>query len=199
MASTTIPPSLRAVLDALEEPVLVIDRSMRIVEANAALVKRVGGRVADAIGAPCCFVTHAREAPCWEAGEECPVRQVFETGEPARALHWHHDEHGKLQPDEVVASPIRDESGAVTLVVEELRDGSELLRSRAVADQMRQELDLLRGLVRVCAHCKRVLADGDQWEQMESYVARHSGAEFSHGICPSCYDDVMAELERARR
>jgi PAS domain S-box-containing protein len=48
------------------------------------------------------------------------------------------------------------------------------------------EVKSLRGLIRICANCKRVLTDEGSWEQFESYVRGHSDVEFSHGICPDC-------------
>lgn len=48
------------------------------------------------------------------------------------------------------------------------------------------EVKTLRGYLRVCANCKRVLGQDGLWEQLESYVRRHTEAEFSHGICPDC-------------
>jgi PAS domain S-box-containing protein len=48
------------------------------------------------------------------------------------------------------------------------------------------EVKTLRGLIKICAHCKRVLTDQGGWEQLESYVRGHSDVEFSHGICPEC-------------
>lgn len=48
------------------------------------------------------------------------------------------------------------------------------------------EVRTLQGLIRICAHCKRVLTDEGGWQQFESYVRGHSAVEFSHGICPDC-------------
>ena len=33
-------------------------------------------------------------------------------------------------------------------------------------------------------------------EQVDSYIAQHSDAQFSHGICPACFDNVVAQLDR---
>jgi sigma-B regulation protein RsbU (phosphoserine phosphatase) len=52
----------------------------------------------------------------------------------------------------------------------------------------------LRGLLPICSYCKRVRADGDYWEQVEHYIAHHSDAKFSHGICPACFDAAVANL-----
>ena len=53
----------------------------------------------------------------------------------------------------------------------------------------------LRGLLPICSYCKRVRADGNYWEQVEQYVSTHSDATFSHGICPTCYDTALKDLE----
>jgi DNA-binding response OmpR family regulator len=60
----------------------------------------------------------------------------------------------------------------------------------------------LRGLLPICSYCKRIRGDDQYWQQVEGYIAEHSDAQFSHGICPSCYATIAAELEetaRARR
>jgi len=61
---------------------------------------------------------------------------------------------------------------------------------RALA-QVRQ----LGGLLPICSYCKRIRNDENYWEQIETFVAHHSDAEFSHGICPPCLDKVRAEFE----
>jgi hypothetical protein len=44
----------------------------------------------------------------------------------------------------------------------------------------------LKGMLPICAHCKRIRDDSGYWQQIEAYVKDHSDAEFSHGICPEC-------------
>lgn len=44
----------------------------------------------------------------------------------------------------------------------------------------------LSGLLPICAYCKRIRNNQDYWMQVERYLAEHSEAEFSHGICPEC-------------
>ncbi len=55
--------------------------------------------------------------------------------------------------------------------------------------ELQEALDnvqLLRGLLPICAWCKRVRDDDGYWGQIEMYIDKHSEAEFSHGICPEC-------------
>ena len=56
------------------------------------------------------------------------------------------------------------------------------------------EVKTLRGLIRICSHCKRVLTDDGAWQQFESYVRGHSNVEFSHGICPECAREWSVDL-----
>src|SRR5205085_12333005 len=57
----------------------------------------------------------------------------------------------------------------------------------------------LRGLLPICSYCKRIRGDDQYWQQVEGYVAEHSEAQFSHGICPPCYEKVSAEIDELSR
>jgi DNA-binding response OmpR family regulator len=50
------------------------------------------------------------------------------------------------------------------------------------------KVDRLEGLLPICSYCKKVRDDGNYWHQVEAYVTAHSGAQFSHGVCPECYE-----------
>jgi sigma-B regulation protein RsbU (phosphoserine phosphatase) len=51
----------------------------------------------------------------------------------------------------------------------------------------------LRGLLPICSYCKRIRNDENYWQQVDSYIAEHTDAQFSHGICPHCIEGVMRE------
>jgi tetratricopeptide (TPR) repeat protein len=55
----------------------------------------------------------------------------------------------------------------------------------------------LRGLLPICAWCKKIRDDNGYWTQVESYIAGHSAAEFTHCMCPACYD-TMTENHQAQ-
>jgi GAF domain-containing protein len=48
------------------------------------------------------------------------------------------------------------------------------------------ELQALRGIVPICANCKSIRDDQNNWHPIEHYLIRHPNADFSHGICPTC-------------
>jgi phosphoserine phosphatase RsbU/P len=45
----------------------------------------------------------------------------------------------------------------------------------------------LKELLPICMYCKRIRDDSDYWQQVESYIHTHTGSNFSHGICPDCF------------
>ncbi len=51
----------------------------------------------------------------------------------------------------------------------------------------------LQGLLPICAYCKRIRDDRNYWEQVENYISRHGDVQFSHGVCPECFERVMRE------
>lgn len=54
----------------------------------------------------------------------------------------------------------------------------------------------LRGLIPICALCKKVRDDRGYWRQVEAYVREHTGADFSHTYCPVCYAKTMREVRK---
>ena len=71
------------------------------------------------------------------------------------------------------------------------REQQELIRDLQKA---LTEIKTLRGIVPICSFCKKIRDDKGFWSQVESYVAEHTGAEFSHGICPDCRVKQYPEL-----
>ena len=57
----------------------------------------------------------------------------------------------------------------------------------------------LRGLLPICSYCKKIRNDENYWDQVENYIAKHSDAEFSHGICPECYEKFLKPQLRSRQ
>ena len=62
----------------------------------------------------------------------------------------------------------------------------ELRRSNEELQQALKEVKVLRGLIPICASCKKIRNDGGFWQQLEEYLGEHSEAEFSHGLCQPC-------------
>ena len=66
-----------------------------------------------------------------------------------------------------------------------------LLELRRVSARMAEALDKVRTLhelLPICAWCKRIRDDHGYWKQVEAYIHEHTGADFTHGICPECLE-----------
>ena len=59
----------------------------------------------------------------------------------------------------------------------------------------------LQGILPICSYCKHVRDDGNYWQQVETYISEHTDTQFSHSICPDCYDSVVRPklAERIKR
>jgi YesN/AraC family two-component response regulator len=66
-------------------------------------------------------------------------------------------------------------------LVHELREAIEKIRT-------------LKGLIPICASCKKIRDDQGYWNQVEVYISEHSEAEFSHGICPDCAEKIYGRF-----
>lgn len=78
---------------------------------------------------------------------------------------------------------------------------AEVERDRLIAElkEALASVKTLRGLIPICASCKKVRDDRGYWTQIETYLKQHSSAEFSHGLCLDCmrklYPDLSGEVE----
>ncbi|UCF99989.1 MAG: hypothetical protein JSV89_10735 [Spirochaetaceae bacterium] len=66
-------------------------------------------------------------------------------------------------------------------------------------ERILKELKILQGLLPICAHCKKIRDDQGYWQRIEQYLVNHSEAQFSHGLCPDCYEKLYPELDTEER
>jgi PAS domain S-box-containing protein len=171
---------LHAIFNSVSIPVLMIDRDYVVIEANMAAMTHLELSPGDVIGQPCFKATHSREKPCWLTKEiDCPVKEAFETGKRAHAIHQHLIQ-GKVVVEELIATPLDEGTGVVSYVVEEFRDVTELL-------------ELREGFLPICSSCKKIRDKSGGWHQIEAYFRDHTGADFSHTFCPECFSSFCEE------
>jgi len=77
---------------------------------------------------------------------------------------------------------------------------AELVRHVTQLQDTLAQIKTLRGLLPICSYCKKIRDDQDYWQHVERYISEHSDAQFTHGICPECYEKlVKPKLEDLRR
>ena len=85
-------------------------------------------------------------------------------------------------------------SRTLAITVARFADMMELRRLNSELQKALSEIKTLRGILPICAWCRKVRGDKGYWQQVESYVQEHTSAEFSHSICPDCMDMHFPEL-----
>lgn len=116
---------------------------------------------------------------------------------------------GPRTPIDYAATRIRQDSGETVGVVIVFRDISPRKQMEQEREGLICELQsalakvkTLSGLLPICASCKKIRDDHGYWEGVEGYIAKHSDAKFSHGLCPVCIrklypdfaDEILASL-----
>lgn len=179
------------ILNALDKPILLIDRNYRILAANSATCRLFCSSSLDNIVGQKCFkITHKLDNPCWHNEEHCPVRAAFELKEKIKVIHQHNF-NGKAVIEEITAIPIFDNQGEVNFIVEELNDITELIQSKKIIEYLKGEINTLRGIIPICSVCKKIRDDNGYWQQVEVYIRNRSDVEFSHSICPECREKLF--------
>jgi PAS domain S-box-containing protein len=92
------------------------------------------------------------------------------------------------------ARPVWDgDQGRVVRIYAAAQDITEQRLAREEQERLILELQdalskvrTLKGLLPICASCKKIRDDQGYWTSVEAYILEHSDAEFTHGICPDC-------------
>ncbi|MBI5441542.1 MAG: hypothetical protein HY900_10085 [Deltaproteobacteria bacterium] len=172
---------LQVLLEALPAAALVTDRDLRVTHGNslaARLTERslpletAAARPGDLLR---CVNAVASPGGCGSTPPclECPVRQAAGQVLDGRSV---------LQRE----VQVRRSGGPLVFLLSgsPLPVGGEVYALLLIQDVT--ALHRLRGLIPICAGCKKIRRDDDAWEVLEAYLEQHSHAEFTHGLCPDC-------------
>jgi hypothetical protein len=194
------------ILEALPIPTFVVDADVHIIHANRAAIEflhkypgeilfRRGGEVLGCINSTLSPGGCGRSEQCKSCVIRGSVGESIRGGQVDRRKHIL--EH--VEPDGtahihllVTTSPLRPENGNDDNGQGTEGDGGPfaLLMLEDIT-----ELIELRGLIPVCAWCKKVRDDSYLWQSVEEYFSRHYDLDFTHSICQECADKLMAEAE----
>ena len=69
-----------------------------------------------------------------------------------------------------------------------------LLQEKNDTSQPRlSQVKTLSGLIPICASCKKIRDDKGDWQRIEEYIEERTNAQFTHGLCPDCFDKLLQE------
>lgn len=114
---------------------------------------------------------------------------------------WHKNQNGESVCLLVNGVPIIDDTGNLEGFRGVAKDITEKKQAEEERERLIVELEealskikTLKGLIPICASCKKIRDDKGFWNKLEAYIETHSEAEFSHGICPDCLDKLYPDF-----
>ena len=175
---------LRTLLDAYPSPVLVMNRELVIHDANQAAIDFIGDPAKVILNKLCGDALHCMNArqPSGGCGKtkfcsKCVIRQTTAAvakGTKAfrRSSKMNLKEDGRIREVWFLVTGASFRNGDMDLAVLTLEDVTELME--------------LRRIIPICMHCRKVRDDSGFWHNVEDYLHKYTGVQFSHGLCPDC-------------
>jgi len=117
--------------------------------------------------------------------QRCPMPVVILTAHESQDLVEKASEVGVAAYLAKPPSPAEIDR-AITIAIARFADMMELRRMNAELKEAMAKVKTLSGMLPICANCKKIRDDKGYWNQIESYIAKHSEVDFSHSICPEC-------------
>jgi PAS domain S-box-containing protein len=186
---------ISGILETTSALIVVMDPQGRILRLNRAIERLTGYSILEAVG-----------AYIWELffeGEEGEnFRNLFQ--QPG-VFPLEFQSNLKSRSNEVFSvlwstTAILGEDGTIDFIIATGIDITELKRAEkekeALIAQLQEALSkvkALKGLLPICANCKKIRDDNGYWRRVEEYIRDHSEAEFSHGLCPECAKHLYPE------
>lgn len=78
------------------------------------------------------------------------------------------------------------------LEVAHLREVDQL--KDALLQEKRRQIATLEELLPMCVSCKKIRDDAGYWQDVEIYITSHTTSEVSHGLCPSCANELYPDV-----
>lgn len=200
---------LRSVLNSTSDLILAANCDGTIILRNS-VAARYHLRVPDGIAPgdwPKEFGVYQRDKVTLVPADELPLARAAFRGEEVdnvevyiRPTGW---ETGRWHL--ASARPLLDGAGRRGGGIVVLRDINERKfleedRDRLITELYKSLANIrtLSGLLPICSGCKKIRDDKGYWTQVEEYVARHTDAKFSHGLCPECVAGLYPEVARKK-
>jgi PAS domain S-box-containing protein len=192
---------LDATLRSIADAVIATDAQGRITFMNAVAEALTGHDANDAVGRELDAVFLTADSLSNQSIQN-PALAVIQSGEPTAPQRDQTllTREGTRRPIDGTCAPIRDEAGQTVGSILVFRDVSErkqneIEREKLVAElrEALSNLKTLRGLLPICAWCKQIRDDDGYWQGVEDYIQSHTDAQFTHGICPECFEKLASK------
>jgi PAS domain S-box-containing protein len=204
---------LNDIVEFLPDPTWAIDSDGRVIAWNRAVERLTGVRKEDILGKG----DYAHAVPFFGHPRPTLVNLILRRDRKWEAKYFNlKEEDGLLIAGDAflprlgeagrylsgTAARLFDAQGNVVGAIQSVRDITAAKRTEQERERLIVELQealaevrTLSGLLPICAQCKKIRDDRGYWNQIEVYLRDHTDANFSHGVCPDCADDLYPGLD----
>jgi PAS domain S-box-containing protein len=180
----------RNLVDTAQEGIWSMDKEGKTTFANRRMAEMLGYTPEEMLGRPVADFVHGDGSSVVSGILERRSRGVREQYD-----HRLFRKDGSEIWGLISAAPIQDEKGKFVGAFSMITDITQRKKMEAEREVMVESLKealanvkTLRGLLPICASCKKIRDDKGYWNQIEGYISVRTNAEFSHSICPECRD-----------
>mgnify|MGYP001253504202 CR=1 FL=1 len=188
----------RALIQSISVPIFYKDANGRYLGFNNAFEDFFGTNREELVGKTVFDINPAELAEKYHTMDTELIRE----GGFQQYEHQVKTSKGELRDVIFNKSTFTDSNGKVQGLIGTILDITERKKNELEKEKMISELrdalkqvKTLRGLLPICAHCKKIRDDNGYWNQLESYLVKHSEAEFSHGICKECAEKYYPDMD----
>jgi len=191
---------LSRIMRSTTNAIVAVDPGGLISHVNRRCIEICGYRREELLGRP--FSLFFREE------EYSAIREQLENVILGKELlldletNWQHRD-GSPVPISCGGAPLTREDGSIAGLVFTAEDIGKRKQAQEEKERLIRELQqalaeikTLRGILPICSYCKKIRSGEGLWSKLETYIHQHSEAQFSHGICPECYEKLSEELEQ---
>jgi len=178
-------------------PLCITGKNFEIIQANKAFYN-VFGHPTHSVDRKKCFESHPSD-DC--NSDSCPLIRILNGETEVVSDMIKHDLDGQEKTFIVTSRPFLNAQQEVIGIVESFQDITERKLAEDAKEDLITELqnafeevNILSGLLPICAACKNIRDDKGYWNKIEAYIRNHSKVEFSHGICPDCAQKLYPDL-----
>ncbi len=192
---------LAAIVEACEDAIISEGLHGTITSWNSGAERLYGYSAEEMIGRPISLLV-----PADRAGEQEEILKDVCAGKALGPLETFRIRKGGIVVEvSLRISPMRNRNGEVVGSAVIARDISKRKQEERDRTQLIHELSdalakvkTLKGLLPICAGCKKIRDDAGYWEAVESYLQKHTDAEFTHALCEDCvrrlYPDIAGQV-----
>jgi PAS domain S-box-containing protein len=187
---------LAAIVDSSADAIIGMSLDGTVTSWNSGAEKMYGYFAHEAVGRPISIV-----APPISAGEIPHIFQKIKQGQRVDRYETIRVKKDGTPIDvSLTISPIKNSAEEIIGISAIERDITTRKRTEAERNRLIDELKhalarvkTLSGLLPICASCKKIRDDKNEWQPLETFIRARSDADFSHGMCPDCMEKLYPE------